>query len=51
MEPRTAAFFHRDRTVPMAADTCTHVNAPSVVTFIKTFHVNRILFISLINVP
>lgn len=51
MEPRTAVFFHRDHMVLMAADTCSHVNAPSVVTYLKTFHVNRISLISLINVP
>lgn len=51
MEPRTAVFFHRDYMVLMAADTCNHVNASSVATYLKTFHVNRISLISLINLP
>lgn len=51
METRTDVFLHLDHMVLMAADTCSHVNAPSVVTYMKTFHVNIISLISLISVP
>lgn len=51
METRTDVFFHLDHMVLTASDTCSLVNAPSVVTFMKTFHVKIISFISLINVP
>lgn len=51
MESRADVFFHPGHMVLMAADTCGHVNAPSVMTYIKPFHVNIISFISLINVP
>lgn len=50
METRTDSFYHLDHMVLMAADTCSHVDAPSAVTDMESFHVNLMSFISLINV-
>lgn len=38
METRTDLFFHLDHMVLMAADTRSHMDAPSAVTDMKTFY-------------